>query len=115
MKFPSTDDFLQAFGIEPIEEDSSLAYCRYAKQSPDGELEIDISFSAVSESFQVVLRHNGCDVVTVSSEKARLVEIFSDESGSGIRAIFNLGDVMSEAVVTFEPKLTCRWWTLRSA
>jgi hypothetical protein len=31
MKFPSTGEFLEAFGIEPIEEDPSMAYCRYVK------------------------------------------------------------------------------------
>jgi hypothetical protein len=115
MKFPTTDDFLEAFGLEPIKEDPSLAYCRYVKQSPSGEMDIDVSFSAVSESFQVVLRCNGRDVVTISSEKARFVEIFNDDSGAGVRAVFDLRDVTSEAVVTFEPELGCRWWTLRSA
>ena len=92
MKFPTTDDFLEAFGLEPIEEDSSLAYCRYVKQSLNEEMSIDVSFSAVSESFQIVLRYNGRDVVTISSEKTRFVEIFRDNSGVGVRAVFDLCD-----------------------
>lgn len=55
MDFPSTVDFLAAFGIEPVEEDPCMAYCRYVKQSKDRLHELDISFSAVAESFQVVL------------------------------------------------------------
>lgn len=114
MNFPSTDDFLEAFGIAPIEEDPSLAYCRYVKQASEGEMEIDISFSAVSESFQVVLRCGGREVATISSERVKLIEIRSDDSGSGIHAVFDIGDVTSEAFVMLEPEPRCHWWTLRS-
>ncbi len=31
MKFPDENDFFEAFGIEPVEVDSSLALCRYIK------------------------------------------------------------------------------------
>jgi len=69
MEFPSTFDFLETFGIEPIEEDPSMAYCRYVKRSSDGRLELDMSFSAVADSFQVVLRCDGKKVMAVSSER----------------------------------------------
>lgn len=114
MEFPSTTDFLEAFGIEPVEEDPSMAYCRYVKRSSDGLQELDISFSAVAESFQVVLRCGGNELVTVSSEKVRLVELRHDQSGSGVHVVFDVHDGTSEAVVTLEPDLHCRWWTLRS-
>ena len=54
MEFPSTSDFLEEFGIEPVEVDPTLALCRYTKKSKNSELEVDISFSAVMRSFQVV-------------------------------------------------------------
>lgn len=114
MEFPSTADFLEAFGIEPIEEDPSMAYCRYLKESPGGLQEMDVSFSAVSESFQVVLRFSGKEVVKVSSEKVRFVKLWHDQSGSGIHVMFDVGDGVSEAVITLEPDLHCHWWTLRS-
>lgn len=115
MKFPSTQDFLEKFGIAPIEEDPSLAYCRYVKTSSSiEEMEVDISFSAVSDSFQVILRIKGKDVAIISSERTELVEIFKESAGSGIRAVFDLQGVTSEAIINLEPELTCRWWTLRT-
>ncbi|WP_200157352.1 hypothetical protein [Allochromatium vinosum] len=114
MEFPSTADFLEAFGIEPVEEDPGMAYCRYVKQSGDGLQELDISFSAVAKSFQVVLRCGGRELVSVSSEKVRLIKLRRDHSGSGIHVVFDVRDGTSEAVVTLEPDLRCHWWTLRS-
>lgn len=115
MNFPNTDDFLEAFGIEPVEEDPSMAYCRYVKTALDGGLEVDISFSAVTESFQVVLRCGGHEVATVSSESVKAIELRHDGSGSGVHVVFNIHGMTSEALVTLEPELSCRWWTLRKA
>jgi hypothetical protein len=56
MEFPDTFEFLEEFGIKPLEEYPSMAYLRYVKQSKDGGHELDISFSAVVKSFQVVMR-----------------------------------------------------------
>lgn len=38
MEFPSTSDFLEEFGIEPVEIDPTLALCRYTKKSKNSEL-----------------------------------------------------------------------------
>ena len=113
MEFPSTTDFLEAFGIEPVEEDPGMAYCRYVKQSSDGLQELDISFSAVAESLQVVMRCGGRELVTVSSEMVRLIELRRDHSGSRVHVVFDVRDGASEVVVTLEPDLHCHWWTLR--
>jgi hypothetical protein len=114
MKFPTTDDFLEAFGLEPIEVDSSTAYCRYVKSSRDRQMEIDLSFSAVSGSFQVVLRCNQREVVTISSESTKLVEIVKENTEQGVRAVFDLHGATSEALVVLEPDVSCRWWTLNA-
>ena len=114
MEFPSTFDFLETFGIEPIEEDSSMAYCRYLKQSNDGRLELDMSFSAVANSFQVILRCDGKKTMAMSSEKVRLIELRCDSLGSGIHVVFDVSDGTSEAVVILEPDLYCSWQTLRT-
>jgi len=114
MEFPSVADFLEVFGIEPVEEDPSMAYCRYVKQSNDGEQELDISFSAVAESFQVVLRCGSKEVMSVSSERVRLIELRHDHSSSGVHVVFDVRDGASEAVVTLEPDLHCHWWALRT-
>ncbi|NMG68108.1 hypothetical protein GPA19_24555 [Azoarcus indigens] len=114
MYFPSTLDFIETFGLVPVEEDPSMAYCRYLKKVLGGKLEIDISFSAVAESFQVVLRCNGHDVITVSSESVKSIEIRHDGAGSGVNVLFDIDGVASEAWIGLEPEVNCRWWALRS-
>lgn len=114
MNFPSSFDFEEAFGLEPLEEDSSLAYCRYVKKSNDGLQEIDISFSGVADSFQVVFRLGGKEIITLSSEKVKAIQLRRDQSGADLHISFDLNDVTSEAVVTLEPDLHCSWWLLRS-
>jgi hypothetical protein len=112
--FPSTDDFLDAFGIVPIEEDPSIAYCRYVKISSDGQVELDFSFNAAMESFQVVLRCGGKKTVTISSERVKQIKIRKTHTGSNIQVIFDVREGTSEAVLSFEPELYCHWWSLRN-
>jgi hypothetical protein len=113
MKFPSELEFLESFGIEPVEVDASMAYCRYVKTSENGASELDFSFSAISKSFQVVLRSAGHEMVSVSSENASLIEIRSNQRGLGIHVVFDTPGGKSEAEVTLEPNLHCSWWYLR--
>lgn len=114
MEFPTTADFLEAFGIEPIEEDLSMAFCRYSRKADDGQLEIDFSFSAVEESFQVVMRFAGNDVATISSERVKQIDLFTKDASAGVRVVFELAEATSEAVVTLVPEIRCHWWTLRN-
>ena len=114
MKFPSADEFLEIFGLEPIEEDPSMAYCRYIKKSVDGNQEMDFSFSAVSESFQVILRCGGKEMITISSEGVRFIEIRNDQSDACVHVVFDAGSGTSEATLIMEPELHCHWWVLRS-
>ncbi|KQM50966.1 hypothetical protein FEM54_22720 [Pseudomonas edaphica] len=112
MKFPSTDDFLEEFGIQPIEVDPNLALCRYIQKSKNSELEVDVSFSAVMKSFQVVLRLSTQELAVISSESVKSIELVRDESGAGIHVVFDMSESLSEARVIFEPEVSCRWWTL---
>lgn len=114
MKFPSTDDFLEEFGIEPVEVDSSLALRRYVKKSTVSELEIDFSFSAVMKSFQVVLRLGAHELAIISSENVKSIDLVRDSSGAGVHVVFDICESISEARVIFEPEVSCRWWTLRN-
>lgn len=114
MEFPSENDFFEAFGIEPIEVDPSLALCRYTKKSKSSEIEVDISFSAVMQSFQVVLRLAMQELAVVSSENVKSIELVRDNSGAGVRVVFDICESISEARVTFEPEVSCQWWTLRN-
>ena len=114
MEFPSTSDFLEEFGIEPVEIDPTLALCRYTKKSKNSELEVDISFSAVMRSFQVVLRLSMQELAVVSSENVKSIELVRDSSGAGVHVVFDFFESVSEAWVIFEPEISCRWWTLRN-
>ena len=111
MEFPSAFEFLEMFGIDPAEDGPEC--CRYVKLSTDGQHELDISFSAVADSFQVVLRCAGKDMMAVSSEKVHSIKLRCDESGSGVHVVFDICGVTSEAVIILEPDLHCRWWTLQ--
>lgn len=113
MEFPSENDFLEEFGIEPIEVDPSLALCRYTMKSKNSDLELDFSFSAVMESFQVVLRLSMQELAVFSSENVKSIDVVRDSSEAGVRVVFDICDSISEARVIFEPNLSCRWWTLR--
>lgn len=114
MNFPGKQVFLENFGIEPAEEDPGLALCLYRVRSPHGDTEAEISFSAVSESFQVRLLCNGREVMNFASERVKLIEMYRDETGSGVRAVFDVRGVSSEAVVILAPEIACRWWLLRT-
>jgi hypothetical protein len=114
MEFPDTFEFLEEFGIKPLEEDTSMAYLRYVKQAKDGGHELDISFSAVVKSFQVVMRYYDQELVTISSEKVQHIKLWRDQSGAGVRVVFDIHGVIAEAVVTLEPELFCHWWTLQA-
>jgi len=115
MRFPSALDFLEKFGIEPIEEDPSMAFFRYNTKSRDEEVELEISFSGVAKSFQIILRCGQREIAVLSSENVASIEIRSDKSGEGIYVIFDIAGVASEAWILLEPDLNCRWWTLRTA
>ena len=113
MKFPTAFDFLEEFGIEPAEVEPGMDYERYVKQSSDGLLELDISFSAAALSFQVVFRSSSREVMRVSSESLSRFEIRRDKSGSSLYLLFSFGEAWAEAIVTFDPELQCRWWILK--
>jgi hypothetical protein len=75
MKFPDVNDFLEEFGMEPVEVDPALALCRYTKKSKNSEIEVDVSFSAVMKSFQMVLRLSMQELAVVSSENVKSIEL----------------------------------------
>jgi hypothetical protein len=115
MEFPSADDFLEEFGIEPVEIDPSLSLCRYIMKSHSSDLEVDFSFSAVMGSFQVVLRLAEQELAIISSESVRFIELFRDDAGAGVHVVFDICNSTSETWVMLEPDVSVRWWILRSA
>lgn len=114
MEFPSINDFLEEFGIEPVEVDPSLGLCRYTRNSKISGLEIDVSFSSVMKSFQVVLRLSIQELAVVSSENVKSIKLVRDNSGAGIHVVFEICEALSEARVMLEPEVSFRWWTLRN-
>lgn len=115
MEFPTEDDFLEEFGIEPVEVDQSLALCRYEMKSKNSDLKLEFSFSAVMESFQVVLKTSKHELAIISSESVKSIEFVRGGSEAGVRVVFDICGSTSEAMVILEPDLKCRWWTLRKA
>lgn len=114
MEHPSAFDFLENFGLEPVKEEPDMGTYYYVKQSNNGLHELEISFSAIGESFQVILRSNGKEFISICSEKVEFIKLWQDCTGSGVHAEFDIEGVKSKTVVTFEPDLHCRWWTLQS-
>lgn len=112
MLFPSNHEFLERFGIEPIEDDGSIGLCRYIKKAKNGELEIDISFSEIMKSFQVILRLSSREISKISSESVQSIEMVGDDLGEGLHVVFNIGGTISEARVILEPDISFQWWVL---
>lgn len=115
MDFSSISNFLMEFGIEPVEVDPSMAYCKYVLSSKKNSFEVDISFSAVMESFQINVRVNGDEVMMISSEKVESIKLFRQDVIAGVHVVFDMVGLRSEAKVLLEPEISCRWWTLRTA
>jgi hypothetical protein len=114
MSFPSKDDFLAALGIDPDEFDAAQSYLRYKVRSPDGRVELDFSFSELSHSFQVRLTALGMEVALISSELVSAIQLRREQSELTLNILLELEGASSEAVVTLEPSLSVRWWTLRA-
>lgn len=115
LNFPSSYEFLERFGIEPVEEDESISLYRYIKSAKNGELEIDISFSEIMKSFQITLRLSSREISTISSESVQSIKIVSDNLGEGLHIVFDINELISEARVILEPDISFQWWTLRNS
>nr|WP_312987158.1 hypothetical protein [Comamonas koreensis] len=113
MKFPSELEFMECFCAEPVELDHPMGFFRFVKASPDGCVEMDFSFSAISHSFQVRLKSAGLEVACVSSENVSQIEIGRTQRGQGIRVLFDLQGCKSEAELTVEPTLHLSWWSIQ--
>lgn len=114
MRFPNKDEVFQEFGIEPIEEDPSLALCRYKFHSREFNLDLLVTFSAVQESFEVIVFCLGQEIINIVSERTEKVELYRDSTGRGLRASFEISGMQAEAVVILEPKVSCRWWLIKN-
>ncbi|MFJ3450247.1 hypothetical protein ACIPM0_18810 [Pseudomonas sichuanensis] len=105
---------MEEYGIESVEVDPSLALYRYVHKSKASGGEVDVSFSAIIKSIQVVLRVSTHELATISSENVMSIELVRDDAGAGLRVIFDARDSTSEAKVIFEPEVSCRWWIVRN-
>jgi hypothetical protein len=112
MTFPSEEEFLAVFGVEPAESDLSVGYFLYVFEDSGGPLKAMVSFNVTERSLQVRLLIAGRDEIVVSSEKVESLRIHQDGGSSGLRAVFNIDGMVSEAEVIVSPTLSCRWWNL---
>lgn len=60
------------------------------------------------------LRCGGKELITISSEGVRFIEIRNDQSGAGAHVVFDAGSGTSEVMLVMEPNLHCHWWALRN-
>jgi hypothetical protein len=90
MKYPDPLDFLNVFGLEPSEVEPSMAYFKYFKCSQDDLHRLTFSFSAVEESFQVSLEFKGVEVISISSEMVKLIEIIDCDSEPCVKIVFEI-------------------------
>ncbi len=111
MSYPSNLDFLEAFGLDGVDVDESTLCRRYSKSSDDGSLRLDFSFSEIENSFQVTLYVRDAVGMTVSSENV-LSGAIRRGASSSIHVVFGLKGAISEASITLDPDIHCRWWTL---
>ncbi|MGX5830927.1 hypothetical protein [Mesorhizobium sp. 43Arga] len=113
MKFPGKADFQAAFGLEPEDEDPSMAYVRYVFRSNTSSLELDVSFSGVLESFQIITRIHGSVFGSISSERTISLVIDQDENGTkALHVTFDIKGIVAEARITFEPDISYQWWLI---
>lgn len=113
MKIPSELDFLAALGIEPIDSDPVEGTYSYLIQTPDGERELDISFSALMDFFQLRYRVKGEEVIYLSSERAQSIELFHERNRTTLKVIFEIEGVDAEAIISLAPQLHCHWTVLK--
>jgi hypothetical protein len=73
-----------------------------------------VSFSGVAESFQMRLECGGREVMALVSERTELIGFYREQGRRGIRAVFILQGVTSEAIVILKPDISCKWWVLRT-
>lgn len=113
VQIPSELDFLAALGIEPVDSIPAEGGYHYLIQSPDGERELDINFSAIVDFFQLRYRVKGEEVVYLSSEKLQSIELFHDKNRTTLKVIFDIDGVDAEAVVALTPQMHCSWSLLK--
>jgi len=109
MQIPCIEDFMECFGMEPIEKDPEMAYLRYIKTSDDGAWGLDFSFSGIMRSFQVVFRHAEKEIGRICSERTKKVEIRMDKFSSGVHVEFEISGCTAEANIILDPYMHCNW------
>ena len=114
MIYPTREDFLIAFGIEPVKVDGDLGLYHYLLRSNEEDADLEISFSSVYRSFQATIIFQDRTIATISSEMVAKIELNNDIGNSMIRVIFEINGLIAEAVVKIEPKITLHWWILKN-
>lgn len=112
MNTPGREDFLAAFGLEPAEEDALTALCRYVVIRGDQELEL--SFSAVTDSVHVLLRVDGRECVNFLSESVQSVDITNDARGPGVRLVIEAPGEQAEGFVGIDTAVHFHYRRLRT-
>lgn len=112
MKFPSDEEFIDCLGLHPVETDADMAYAKFSTMDSEGVI-ADFSYSAVSQSFQVVISCVGREVALLSSECVESIDVFESAGESGVRVACKIGGIDTEISLTTSPRIRCKWWLLK--
>jgi hypothetical protein len=89
-----------------------MAFCRYVVIRGDQELEL--SFSAVTDSVHVLLRVDGRECVNFLSESVQSVDIMNDSRGPGVRFVIEAPGEQTEGFVGIDTAVHFHYRRLRA-
>ena len=103
---PSENDFLAAFGVEPVEAEPADGYWCYEFTAEDGE-GLRFSFNVHERSVQTVWTSRGRPVCTVVHENASAVRV--EEGAIRVEFIHEPNECRTTLHVQVFPEVVVRW------
>jgi hypothetical protein len=112
---PSENDFLAAFGVEPIESAPQDGFWCYSFESDDGNA-VRLSFNIHERSVQTVWMFKGRAVCTVVHENADEIRISNEVGAANISATFahERDECRTQLRLQIAPDLEINWTSLRT-
>lgn len=108
---PEPFDFIELFGVEPIEARPDDGYWCYAFTDERG-VELRFSVDAIERSVQTVVGLRGEVLSRCAQEGAVRVSLQTGGDRKAIRASFRQGTADGELVVEVTPRISVHWSVL---
>ena len=115
MQYPSEQDFLELLDLEAEIRDEGALAVHYTITTESSPLQVEFSFSPVTDSFQAALSHSSQLISTISSDNVLDIQITKSAQKSVICVQMKYEGMTSEATITVSPSIHMNWWTLRSS